>query len=111
MKKGDKIKVKQFYYTNLSGGTGDSQPIFYGEKFEKPTTLIISKLWDDYETGIRGWAIVDPKDKLLVEYIERNCKPGHNRIYDSGKGYNEKEWIDNSGEFVVYWSEFDIIKE
>jgi len=109
MNVGEKIAVKEFNYTNLSGGTGSSDPLFFGEGFPKTAEIIITKIWDDYETGIRGWGAADPDDKELVTYLKKNCKQGHNRIFDTGKGYNDSEWVDQEGEFIMYWSEWDII--
>lgn len=114
MKEGQKISVSEFNFTNLSGGTGDSKPFshnsrFQKEYFEEDVDIIITKVWNDYETGRRGWAIPDTGNKELMDFLKRNCKQGHNRIFDTGLGYADSEWVDQKGEFILYWSEFDIV--
>ena len=113
MRIGAKIRISEFNYTNKAGGTGQSHPFGHRfddyEYFEKNIDVIITKIWDDYETGIKGWGKPDPKNKELMEYLERNCKEGHHVFFDSGKGYLESEWVDQEGEFVIFWSQWDII--
>jgi hypothetical protein len=107
MNVGSKITISEFAYTNKSGGTGISKPFskrFEGnEYFEEPVEVMVIKKWDDYETGVRGWALPDQKNKKLMEFLKRNCKEGE-PVSDDIDGWNHQ-----SGEFVLYWSEFDII--
>lgn len=96
---GSKIVLKEFTYNNKGGGTGLStmDPV-YPEEIE----CQIIKKWHDYETGIRGWAYPVKEDKKLLEFLKENSAEGK---YD-----NNLEWQDNIGEFVIYWSEFDVLK-
>lgn len=84
---GDTIKLKEFCYDNKAGGTAMSN-WNHDEKYLDPIKVVVTKEWDDYECGQRGWATPDIKDKKLIAYLERNAKRP----------------------FVIYWSEFDIIK-
>lgn len=107
MNLGDKIKIKEFCYTSKGGGTGMSRPFstkFEGEEyFEEPVEVIVIKNWSDYETGVRGWALPDKKNKKLMKFLERNCKQGEPVPGDING------WVDQPGEFVLYWSEHDIL--
>jgi hypothetical protein len=114
MKLGAKIRVKEFNFTNIHGGTGMSRPFGkpFGdnEYFLEPIDVIITKIWDDYETGIRGWAEPNPKNKKLMKYLEKNCKQGYNKIIPvPGKSYVTSKWVNEPEKFVLYWSEFDVI--
>ena len=109
MKVGSKISVTEFAFTNIHGGTGMSN-WGHDEKFEGIANLIVTKVWDDYETGIKGWGEVNPKEKKLIEYLKRNCKQGYNKEIDNGKSYTEMVWVDVPGRFVVYWSQWNIVK-
>ena len=87
---GDTITLKKFAFDNKGGGTGMSD-WSHDEKYSDVVQAKVTKEWNDYECGQRGWAIPDPKDKKLMEYLARNSKP-------DAKGY-----------FRIYWSEFDIL--
>jgi hypothetical protein len=90
---GDTITLKAFCYTNKVGGTNESDSSF-NEKYPSQIKARIVKEWNDYECGQRGWAVPDWNDKKLIAYLTRNAKKGdHN----------------TTGEFMLYWSEFDII--
>lgn len=109
---GQKIQVKEFNFTNLSGGTGSSDAWNRGEdeRFNGVANLIITKVWNDYETGIKGWAMPDPKDKKLIEFLKRNCKQGYVKISEvPGQSYIDSEWIEEEGTFVVYWSQWYVV--
>jgi len=83
---GDTIVLKEFAFYNKGGGTGLSN-WDHDERFVGEATAIITKEWEDYECGQRGWAIAHPSDKNLADYLKRNA-----------------------GKKIIYWSEFDIIK-
>ena len=80
---GDTISFSEFAFDNKSGGTGMSH-WEYDEKFNGIAFGIVTRAWDDYETGRRFW--VKPLSKNLIDYIKRNAS---------------KE--------IVYVSEFDTI--
>jgi hypothetical protein len=81
---GDTIVLKSFCFSNIGGGTGLSN-WDHDERFVGKATAIVTKEWEDYECGQRGWAKPDPSDKKLIEYLKRNA-----------------------GKQILYWSEFDI---
>ena len=90
---GDTITLKKFCYDNKAGGTAMSN-WKYDEKYSDPIIVTVTKEWNDYECGQRGWAIPiihSLHNKKLMEYLERNCKKQSNQY------------------FRIYWSEFDII--
>jgi hypothetical protein len=107
MNLGEKITISEFAYTNKHGGTGISKPFskrFEGvEYFEEHIEVIVIKNWSDYETGVRGWALPNQKNKRLIKFLQRNCKEGEPV---PGDLYG---WVDQPGEFVIFWSEHDII--
>jgi hypothetical protein len=82
---GDTIVLKSFCFSNKAGGTGMSDSK-WDEIFVGNAQAIVTKEWEDYECGQRGWATPHPSDKNLIEYLKRNA-----------------------GKQVIYWSEFDII--
>ena len=100
---GDIIELKEFNYTNKNGGTGISN-WNHNEKHLKPISVRITKEWEDYECGQRGWAeLWDPDDYDLIAYLDRNARTGH------PSGGTGLKWIDRP-DFVIFWSEFNIIK-
>ena len=111
MNLGNKITVKSFAFTNKFGGTGMSAPFMERfrnedeEYFEEPIEVIVIKNWHDYETGVRGWAMPNQKNKKLMEFLERNCKEGE-PIPGEING-----WTAVPGQFIIYWSEHDIISK
>jgi len=84
--RGDLITLKTFAFTNKSGGTGMSTWKHDDRYFTKKVTVKVTKEWEDYECGQRGWAVPLPDDKELNEILNR---------YAKGK--------------TLYWSEFDIM--
>lgn len=104
------IKVKKFSYTNKYGGTGLSNwtskipGIQEDELFTRPIKVTIVKMWNDYECGIRMWAMPDNSDKELIEFLERNAKKGTPIISD-----NELKKFTDENHFILFVSEFDVI--
>jgi len=82
---GDIITLKEFSFNNKAGGTGMSN-WKYNEKYTKPVRVKVTKEWEDYECGQRGWGVPE-NDKGLSAYLEKNALAK-----------------------IIYWSEFDIIK-
>jgi hypothetical protein len=80
---GDTISFSEFAFTNKSGGTGLSN-WNWNEKFTGDASGIVTKAWDDDETGWRYHCI--PTSSDLVAYLKRNASAR-----------------------VVYVSEFDVI--
>ena len=100
---GDVIELKAFSYSNKEGGTGMSD-WDHDEKFLKPIKVKVTKEWEDYECGQRGWAqLWDEDDHELIAYLSRNARTGHP---SHGTGLT---WIDGN-DYVIFWSEFAIIK-
>ena len=83
---GDLIVLKEFAFSGPRGGTGMSN-WDHDERFVGNAHAVVTKEWEDYECGQRGWATPHPSDKNLIEYLNRNA-----------------------GKQVIYWSEFDIIE-
>jgi len=102
IKIGDTIVLNRFAFTNKGEGTGLSD-CDWNEKYTKPITVNVIKSWDDYECGIRGWAEVISNDKEIKDYLKRNVKEGH---YDDTTDFN---WVFVKGQYIIYWSEFDIL--
>ena len=98
---GDVIGLTSFCYTNIHGGTGLSN-WEHDEKYPFAIQVKVTKEWEDYECGQRGWGEPDPNDTKLLEYLQRNAKQGYHNVFDSSL------WIDSPNEFVIYWSEFNI---
>lgn len=102
---GDVIVLKEFSFNNKAGGTGLSN-WEHNEKFNGTSTVRVIEEWNDYECGQRGKAFADPKDKNLIAYLKRNAKSGY---YDIDENQNFK-WVNKKNMYVIYWSEFDIVK-
>lgn len=87
---GDLIVLKEFAFTNkYGGGTGMSKKFgttAWNPEYLKPVTVKVTKEWEDYECGQRGWATPLSSDKKLLAYLKENAKST-----------------------TIYWSEFDII--
>jgi hypothetical protein len=87
---GDTIILKEFAFDNKGGGTAMSN-WDHNEKYTDQIEAVVTKEWTDYECGQRGWAIPNPRDRELMEYLERNSKRDSKKV------------------FRLYWSEFDIV--
>ena len=118
MNAGSKITIKHFAYTNKHGGTNTSAPLWERfrredeEYFEEPIEVMVTKSWYDYETGTRGWALPKQSNKKLMNFLRRNCKEGHNHLVYDENGLvdlEKSQWIKTPGEFVIFWSEHDIV--
>ncbi|MFA5398335.1 MAG: hypothetical protein WC346_20145 [Methanogenium sp.] len=83
--KGSIVTVAAFAFDNKAGGTGMSN-WQYDPKFKGTAKVLITKEWDDYETGQHGIGTPIQQDKKLIKYL-----------YDNAKNYN------------VYVSEFDVV--
>ena len=77
----------------------------HDEKFKSTADVIITKIWEDYECGTRGWAKPDPSNKDLIKYLKRNAKLGS----PDATSNDVHAWLDTN-EYVIFWSEFDILK-
>lgn len=108
-KVGDIITAAEFSFVNKHGGTGLSD-WDHDEKFFGGAELKITKVWFDYETGVRGWA--EPINSELKEYLKRNAK-------QEDKVSNHELWDEESYSFkpetitipanTVFWSEHDVV--
>jgi hypothetical protein len=80
---GQVVYVKEFAFVNKSGGTGMSQGF---EEFGDPTfrgnaRVRVTKEWEDYECGQRGWAVAMGED--VKQYLKDNANPKDQRIFIS----------------------------
>lgn len=66
---GDTVSFTCFAFENKAGGTGMSNWL-YDEIFRGHATGLITRAWEDYETGWRFWC--KPTSKDLVDYVNRN---------------------------------------
>jgi hypothetical protein len=103
---GTKIVLKEFCFLGINGGTGMSN-WQYDEKYEKPANFVVTKVWDDYECGVRGWCEPEETDADLIAYLERNAF--------KGSPENDTFTVGNikfpEGKFTCFFSEFDLINE
>lgn len=77
-KKNQVIVVKKFSFTNSAGGTGMSD-WKWDEKFEGVAEIKVTKVWEDYEIGRRGWGEAVSQD--LKDYLDRNASILDHRIF------------------------------
>jgi hypothetical protein len=107
-KVGDTITVAEFGFINKHGGTGKSD-WDYNEKFFGPAELKITKVWYDYETGVRGWA--EPINSELQVYLKRNAKQEDKvstpELWDEETYSFKKEELRIPAN-TVFWSEHDV---
>ena len=66
---GSIVEVNFFCFTNKFGGTGLSDDPSH--KFKGKAKLRITKVWDDYETGIKGWG--EPVSGDLRNFLLQNA--------------------------------------
>jgi hypothetical protein len=99
----DVITLTKFAYINTYGGTGMTDWEYDEKWYGEPVKAIVIKEWDDYECGQRGWALPDQNNKELIKYMKRNCKEGSPDEFDIDK------WNEESGVYIILWSEFDTL--
>ena len=75
-----KAMVKDFSFTNPSGGTGLSN-WSYNKQFKSVATISIFKTWSDDESGIHFVGVA--QDDELKSYLEEVCDKDNKRVYFS----------------------------
>jgi hypothetical protein len=84
---GQTVKVSAFAFTNPHGGTGNSKPFgefdpeIHDPIFKGIATVRVTKEWEDYECGQRGWA--KPISANVKAYMKKNANAVDQRIFIS----------------------------
>lgn len=75
---GEIVTIREFAFTNRSGGTGQSNWQF-DERLLVPQKVLVNHCWEDDEIGWRY--IASAISPALRSYLERNASPTDRRVF------------------------------
>jgi len=77
---GDTVSLKEFAFTNKSGGTGMSARSSFSEEFKGDAVVTIIHMFYDDECGYRYWGKAISDD--LIQYLNRNAGSDRRILFD-----------------------------